>query len=83
MREVKRKNPANDRSVQYNTTQEIPKKRVIRYHREPQRLYDRTKKLIGGLWKLEVIIDYVEMMTHILKKLTEEYENTIEKLKMN
>ena len=34
----------------------------------------------GDLRKLVVIIDDVEMMTHVLSNLTEEYENIVENL---
>ena len=51
--------------------------------RDPEYWITEIELLRIYLQKLGVIIDDVEMMTHILSNIPEEYKNIIETLKMN
>ena len=51
--------------------------------RDPEDLINELESLRGNLRKLGVIIDDTEIITHILPKLPEEYQNTIENMKTN
>ena len=58
MREVKRKNPANDRSAQYNTMQEYPKSELYDITGNPKDCMIELKnwEAIYENWKLLLIM---------------------------
>ena len=75
-----KKNWTSNRGFQYKTTQEIRKSELYYATGDPEDCITEKELLRGDLKKLRVIINDVEMMTHIMFNLLEEYKNIVDNI---